>query len=115
MIHFRAHETAICFFRTAYDRFAANVERCVDDDRATGVLFKCPDQIIIQGMVFPLDCLDACGVVNVCYRGNGRPRDVELVYAEQFILFVGHCDLQFWPHRGNQKHVRTCMIQRKEL
>ena len=48
VVHGRAHETRIRVLRRAYDRFAAHVERRVDDHRAAGLFFETLDQAVVR-------------------------------------------------------------------
>src|SRR6185369_4411576 len=52
VIHVRAHETKIGMFRRADDRFPANIERSIDDHRATVPVGVGPQQPVKNRMIF---------------------------------------------------------------
>src|SRR4051812_9333685 len=110
-----AHEAAERVLRAADDRLAAHVEAGVHDDRRAGLALEARDQIVEARVGFLVDGLDACRVVDVRHRRDRRARHVQLLDAEELLLFLGHRDAVLLAYVGDQQHVRALALDLEVL
>ena len=64
------------------DRFAAHIERGIDQHRATGFVFEMRQQCVKPRVCIRVHGLNSGGVVDMRYRGYFRARNVQQVDAE---------------------------------
>src|SRR2546423_13793666 len=64
-VHAGAHEAPVRILRSTDDRLAADVERGVDDEGASGAPVKCRDDVVEQRIGLAADRLNAGRVVDV--------------------------------------------------
>ena len=105
------HKATKSIFRRTDDRFAANIEAGVHQDRAAGQLLKSTEQFVKQWIGIAVHGLDAGRVINMCHRRDFRTRNVELVDSEQGLFLRSHMAMLGFSDVGNNQHVRA--VRRK--
>lgn len=88
MAHLGMHKASVRVCGRAYDWLAADVERCVQQHGVSRERLESAEQLVQRGISLAKDCLDVRGVIDVCHRGKGSPRDLEFLEAgEPFLLW----------------------------
>src|SRR5437762_5709585 len=105
-----AHEAAESVLRAADNRLAAHVEAGVDDDRAARLLLELADQVVEARVGFLVHRLHARRIVDVRHRWDRGARHVQLLDAEELLLFLAHRDAVLVANVGDEQHVRALAI-----
>src|SRR5439155_2114050 len=83
VIHLAVDETTVSIIWGADDRFTAHVERCIDQRGATGGLLESLQQPVELRVLLATQRLDSRGIINMCYRGQCRPRLIRQIEPGQ--------------------------------
>src|SRR5262249_39671508 len=91
-IHLRSHETSVGVIRRAYDGLAANVERGVDYDGASGQFLESLDEVVVLRVIVTCYRLYTSRIIHVRHRrdiasflpDNGKHIAVPMLQPERF-------------------------------
>ena len=107
--HIGRHETTICLLRLAHDRLAPHVEAGVDENGAAGPTLERLTQRMLATVPDGVDGLDPGRVVPVRDGGYGRPGDLQLREALEFLARRLRDPLVL-PYRRDEQHTRACSM-----